>query len=454
MLKITFAIIFGFIGKQIGGFDALMVTLLTFIAMDYITGVMKAIVNKKVSSEIGYKGIFKKVLIIFMVAVSHELDSIFNNTGIRYLVITFYIINEVISIVENASILGLPIPKKIKNTLNTIKTDQKWFVFNYKYVLIINKCDKIYKYWREFMNNIELINEVKNSLPESIAAIGYGSGIFKQSGYNENEVPDKDIILVVDNFRQFLLDDYNKNKDHFSPDFDIRVLQDKKDKYNYYKNLGCLKFYHDNVHYKMMIISEDALEYDLKTWTYFGMSGRLTKPILYGEIPEKLERLIMKNRQNILTTACLYNLNDQMTKEELYKTISKLTYMYDFRTILPGEKKSKSDDIVNGAIDKFDEIYSPLLTIQDGIVINPHPVDLIEELPISLVRHIYERLDIYNCKSITKDDLEEVSKAIDNYFMRTNFINSIRLALSSSATLGPKETIKHGINKFQKHLKR
>ena len=125
MLKITFAIIFGFIGKQIGGFDALMVTLLTFIAMDYITEVMKAIVNKKVSSEIGYKGIFKKVLIIFMVAVSHELDSIFNNTGIRYLVITFYIINEVISIVENASILGLPIPKKIKNTLNTIKTDQK-----------------------------------------------------------------------------------------------------------------------------------------------------------------------------------------------------------------------------------------------------------------------------------------------------------------------------------------
>ena len=125
MLKITFTLILGFLGKQIGGFDALMTTLLTFITMDYITGIMKAIINKELSSEIGYKGIFKKILIIFIIAISHELDSIFNNTSIRYLVITFYIINEGISIIENASILGLPIPKKIQNTLNNLKTDQK-----------------------------------------------------------------------------------------------------------------------------------------------------------------------------------------------------------------------------------------------------------------------------------------------------------------------------------------
>ncbi|MBR3199524.1 MAG: phage holin family protein [Bacilli bacterium] len=125
MLKITLTLIFGFLGRQIGGFDTLIITLLTFITMDYITGVMKAIVNKKLSSEIGYKGIFKKVLIIFIIAIAHELDFIFNNTGIRYLVIIFYIINEGISIIENASILGLPIPKKIKNTLNTLKTDHK-----------------------------------------------------------------------------------------------------------------------------------------------------------------------------------------------------------------------------------------------------------------------------------------------------------------------------------------
>ena len=59
MLKITFTLIIGFLGKQIGGFDTLMTTLLTFIAMDYITGIMKALVNKNLSSEIGYKGICK-----------------------------------------------------------------------------------------------------------------------------------------------------------------------------------------------------------------------------------------------------------------------------------------------------------------------------------------------------------------------------------------------------------
>lgn len=306
------------------------------------------------------------------------------------------------------------------------------------------------------MNNLELINEVKASMPESIAAIGYGSGIFKQIGYSKDEIPDKDIILVVDNFRQFLIDDYDMNPEHFSPDFDKRVLQDKKDKYKYYKNLGCLKFYHNNIHYKMMIISNSALEYDLKTWAYFGMAGRLTKPILYGDIPEKLERLILRNRQNALITALLYNTDDEMSKEQLYKTISKLTYMYDFRTILPGEKRTKSDDIVNGAMNKFDESYaeSSIITVNNGLITNPHPIELIDTLPVSLANHLYDELKIDSSNDLTKQDIERVKKAIEKYFRKTNLINSIRLAISSSSTLGKKETVKHAVQKFQKHLKK
>ena len=306
------------------------------------------------------------------------------------------------------------------------------------------------------MDNLKLINEVKESMPESIAAIGYGSGIFRQNGYSADEIPDKDIILVVDNFRQFLIDDYNMNPGHFSPDFDKRVLQDKKDKYNYYKNLGCLKFYHDNIHYKVMIISNSALEYDLKTWSCFGMAGRLTKPILYNDIPENLENLIIKNRQNALITALLYNTNDEIPKEQLYKTISKLTYMYDFRTILPGEKKTKADDIVNGALAKFDENFaeSQIIVINNEIITNPHPLELIDTLPANLANYLHDELKIDSSKELTKEDIERVKIAIEKYFRKTNFINSIRLAISSSSTLGRKETVRHAIQKFKKHLKK
>ena len=300
------------------------------------------------------------------------------------------------------------------------------------------------------------IENVRKIMPESIAAIGYGSGIFRQKGYNKNENPDKDIILIVDDFMEFLKEDYRMNPKHFSSDFNKTKLELKTSKHDFYSNLGCLKFYHENIHFKMMIISEKALIYDLKTWAYFGMAGRLTKPILYDNIPEELDELIKENRKAILLTALLYNNKDIMSKEELYVTISKLTYMYDFRTILPGEKKTKYSDIVSGAIKEFDDAYldSPLLTTKKGMIKNNHPVELIDSLPISLLNYINEKIHSKNSEEITKVKLEKISHVIEDYFKYTNFINSIRLAASCSSTLGTKESINHALHKFQKHLKK
>lgn len=125
MIKIALSFIGSFFCKTLGCFDSLLTTLIIFITMDYITGVMKAITNRKLSSEIGFKGIFKKVLIIFMVAIATALDNLLNNSGIRYLVIIFYIVNEGISIIENASKLGLPIPDKVKDTLELLKDKEE-----------------------------------------------------------------------------------------------------------------------------------------------------------------------------------------------------------------------------------------------------------------------------------------------------------------------------------------
>ncbi len=305
------------------------------------------------------------------------------------------------------------------------------------------------------MDNLELIKSVKKSMPESIAAIGYGSGVFKQSGYSKDEIPDKDIILVVEDFRDFLLEDIKENPNHFSEDFDKNLFKRNKDKTKYYNNLGCLKFYKDNIHYKVMIISKDALEYDLKTWKYFGMAGRLTKPILYEDIPESLETLIENNRRNALITSLLYNNSHVMDKKRLYETISSLTYMYDFRTILPGEKKTKAQDIVNGSMKFYDEHYltSDLLETDGENIINSYPVELIYDLPENLKNQMLKDLKINNLEDLIETNNSKIKKSINRYLFKTNLINSVRLAIASSSTLGAKETIKHGIQKFKKHLK-
>ena len=113
----------GFLGWFLGGVDGFLYALVAFIATDYITGVMCAIVERVLSSEIGYRGIFKKVLIFALVGIAHIIDQniIGDGSVIRTAVIFFYLSNEGISIIENATRLGLPIPEKLRDVLEQLK---------------------------------------------------------------------------------------------------------------------------------------------------------------------------------------------------------------------------------------------------------------------------------------------------------------------------------------------
>ena len=118
---LSLTIIGSFIGKLLGGYDMLLITLIIFVVMDYLTGVMKAIIEKKLSSSVGFKGIFKKILIFFLIVISVRIDLMLNDIGIRYIVIMFYLINEAISILENAGKMGLPLPPKLNEILESLK---------------------------------------------------------------------------------------------------------------------------------------------------------------------------------------------------------------------------------------------------------------------------------------------------------------------------------------------
>ena len=122
-IKLIFTAIGGYLGYVLGGHDSFLYALIAFVVIDYLTGVMLAIIKKEVSSEIGFKGIFKKVMIFLMVAIGHTVDAylIKNGGAIRTAVIFFYISNEGISILENSANIGLPIPEKLKDVLIQLK---------------------------------------------------------------------------------------------------------------------------------------------------------------------------------------------------------------------------------------------------------------------------------------------------------------------------------------------
>ena len=115
-------VIGGWLGYFLGGLDGLMIALVVFVILDYVTGIMCAIADKKLSSAVGFKGICRKVLIFVLVGIGNLVDVYVLGEGgaLRTAVIFFYLSNEGISFLENAGHLGLPIPEKLKDVLEQL----------------------------------------------------------------------------------------------------------------------------------------------------------------------------------------------------------------------------------------------------------------------------------------------------------------------------------------------
>ena len=131
-MQFIFAVLGGWLGYFLGGCDGLLIALVAFVSIDYVTGVMCAVSDKDLSSRVGFKGICRKILIFALVGVANLIDVQVIQTGsiLRTAVIFFYLSNEGVSLLENAAHLGLPIPKKLKAVLEQLhdkhnKEDEK-----------------------------------------------------------------------------------------------------------------------------------------------------------------------------------------------------------------------------------------------------------------------------------------------------------------------------------------
>ena len=121
-IQIAVTALGGWLGYFLGGLDGLLIALIAFSALDYLTGVMCAIVDKRLSSSVGFRGICRKTIIFMLVGVGHIIDTHVVGTGaaVRTAVICFYLSNEGVSLLENAAYLGLPVPEKLKSILEQL----------------------------------------------------------------------------------------------------------------------------------------------------------------------------------------------------------------------------------------------------------------------------------------------------------------------------------------------
>lgn len=126
-VQIAITALGGWLGYFLGGMDGLMIAHIVLMTLDYVSGVMCAIIDKKLSSAVGFKGICKKVFILMLVGVAHIIDLHVVGTGsaLRGAVICFYMSNEGLSLLENAAHIGLPIPDKLRDILSQLHDKER-----------------------------------------------------------------------------------------------------------------------------------------------------------------------------------------------------------------------------------------------------------------------------------------------------------------------------------------
>lgn len=116
-ISIIVGIVGGFLCKHLGGFDMLLGVIITLVVLDYLTGILKAIYNKQLSSEVGYKGIIKKIFIFIVIATAYEIQKVVaDSIPLREMTLMFFIANEAISLLENAGEF-IPIPEQLRDVL-------------------------------------------------------------------------------------------------------------------------------------------------------------------------------------------------------------------------------------------------------------------------------------------------------------------------------------------------
>ena len=281
----------------------------------------------------------------------------------------------------------------------------------------------------------DFIKEFLNERPDVVAAFGYGSGVFKQLGYNSNEKPQIDLILIVNDIKVWHKDNIKKNPKDYSFIGRNFFLNSSLDEIKGITGIT----YQSNIEYKKHLFKYGIIEYDdfvkhMQTWDSFYVPGRFQKPILTIKSNKYIDEVILQNRRNAckIGLLCL----DKKELKELYLTICSLSYSGDTRMKI-AENPKKVDNIVGASYDKFEEMYN----FDDLYRKNGEKIEFelnLKELPSSLENYI-------------KDN--KTKEKVIEYLFNLNRKESSLQTIKGIKTNGIVKSLKYGFAKVLKKFR-
>lgn len=281
----------------------------------------------------------------------------------------------------------------------------------------------------------DFIKEFLNERPEVVAAFGYGSGVFKQLGYDSKEKPQIDLILIVNDMKLWHKENIKKNPKDYSFIGRNFFLNSSLDEIKGITGIT----YQSNIEYKGHLFKYGIIEYGdfvrhMQTWDSFYVPGRFQKPILTIKSNNFIDELILQNRRNACKVGLLC-LNNKDLKD-LYLTICNLSYSGDTRMKV-AENPKKVDNIVGASYDKFNEMYNFNDLYQKNGERIEYEID-IDELPSSLEKYI-------------KDD--KTKEKVMEYLSDLNRKESSLQTMKGIKTNGIVKSLRYGLAKVLKRFR-
>lgn len=294
------------------------------------------------------------------------------------------------------------------------------------------------------------ILEFVNKRPKVVAAYGYGSGIFKQSGYSSKDKPQIDLILVVDDLRKWHLENMKLNKKDYSFIGKNFFKHGNIDKLKGSTGITYVSNISENGNvFKYGTIEKRDLTNYLETWKSFYLPGRFQKNVYPIVDNKEIDTLIDKNRENALLLSAYLEEKEETTKKDLLVTICGLSYLGDTRMKF-AENPRKVLNIVEGSFDAFNQIYKfdkdYLKVKQDVILIDKEKVK--EEL-VNLPDELLEYINPY----LNESD-EVIREKVFEYFTNLNKMESSTQTIKGIKTNGITRSISYASKKVLKKFKK
>ena len=302
------------------------------------------------------------------------------------------------------------------------------------------------------MSNKDVIKKFIEKRPKVIAAYGYGSGVFKQAGYNDNEEVQLDLIFIVEDIKKWHLENMKKNPNDYSFTGRHFFKNSKKEKLvgltgvTYQSNImedGCI--------FKYGVVDYDHFKVALSTWNSFYMTGRFQKTIMEFISTDEVRRIIDYNRRSAIIVTLLMT-DSQTTIKDLLVRLCGLSYAGDTRMAI-AENPRKVLNIVEGSYDEYLKIYKQVIEQfarikRDVVSIEKDKVILaFDELPDALKNCIKEY-------GLEINDTKRVEEVVMNYLSNLNKRESTYQTLKGLKTNGLGRSLRYAFAKVKKRFKK